>query len=295
MTTLALEACPACGTRDAEAAELGLRRCVACATVYAAEYADPDEVFADGYFETGGRFGIDTSHPRFQAMLADVGARRCAMIERAAGGAGSLFDVGCGGGEFLQAAVARGWRAAGAEPIAHAAEQARARAPGADIHTGLAAESGFAERSFDVVSAFHVLEHMPDSRAFLHELARFAKPGGLVVLESPNYASMQRRRQGERWIHLRPLEHLVHFTPDTLRAALRGAGLEPVLVTTPVWLVDFHTLDEAVAELSEPRLRRPLRALPVPAARRALLRGVAALYERRGVGGVVFGIGRVPA
>jgi SAM-dependent methyltransferase len=293
VTTLALEACPACGARDAEPAELGLRRCIACATIYAAEYADPDEVFAAGYFDSGGRFGIDASHPRFQALLADIGARRCAMIERAAGGVGSLLDVGCGGGELLQAAVARGWRAAGAEPIAEAVEQARARAPGADIRTGLTSEVGFPERSFDVVCAFHVLEHMPDSRAFLHELVRFARPGGLVVVESPNFASMQRRRQGERWIHLRPLEHLVHFTPDTLGAALRGAGLGSVTVMTPVWLADLHTLDEAIAELAEPRLRRPLGLVPLAAVRRAVLRAVAALYERRGAGGVVFGIGRV--
>jgi SAM-dependent methyltransferase len=295
VTTLALEACPACGARGAEAAELGLRRCAACGTVYAPEYADPDEVFDGDYFEHGGCYGIDTSHPRFQALLAEIGARRCAMIERAAGGAGSILDVGCGGGELLQAAVARGWRAAGAEPIAQAVELARSRAPGADIRVGLAAGVGFAERSFDVVCAFHVLEHMPDARAFLGELGRFARPGGLVVVESPNYASMQRRRQCERWIHLRPLEHLVHFTPATLRAALLGAGFEPLLVTTPTWLVDFHTLDEALAELAEPRLRRPLSILPVPAARRAVLRGLAALYERRGMGGVVFGIGRVPA
>jgi SAM-dependent methyltransferase len=295
VTTLALEACPVCGARDAEAAELGLRRCAACWTTYAAEYADPDEVFDDAYFEASGRFGIDTTHPRFQAFLAEVGARRSVMMERAAGGPGSLLDVGCGGGELLQAAAMRGWRVAGVDPIAQAVERARIRVPGADIRVGLTSDAGFAERSFDVVSAFHVLEHLPDARGFLHEIARFARPGGLVVIESPNFASMSRRRQGEGWIHLRRLEHLVHYTPQTVRVALRAAGLEPVLVTTPVWLVDFHTLDEAVTELAEPRLRRPLSALPVPVVRRAVLRGVAAIYERRGLGGVVFAAARVPA
>ena len=108
-----------------------------------------------------------------------------------------------------------------------AAELARRRAPAADIRTGLASEVGFEERSFDVVCAFHVLEHMPDARAFLRELARFARPGGLVVVETPNYASLLRRRHGSNWIHLRPLEHLAHFTPQTMRGAFAGAGLEP--------------------------------------------------------------------
>jgi SAM-dependent methyltransferase len=284
VTTLALEACPACGARDAEAAELGLRRCAACGTVYAPEYADPDEVFVEGYFEGGaGAYGIDTAHPRFQAFMAEVCARRCAFVESIGNRPHppSLLDVGCGGGELLAAAGARGWRAAGAEPMAQAAELARSRAPAADVRTGLAADAGFPERSFDVVCAFHVLEHMPDARAFLGELARFARPGGLVVVETPNYASRLRRVQGERWLHLRPLEHLVHFTPQTMRAALAGAGLEPVRVTTPTWIVGEHTSEELAAELALPRV--PRAAAPV----------VEALYRRRGVGAVVLAAGRV--
>jgi SAM-dependent methyltransferase len=281
VTTLALEACPACGVRDAESAELGLRRCAACGTVYAPAYADPDEVFVDGYFEGGaGSYGIDTAHPRFQAFLAEVCARRCAFIESLTP-VSSLLDVGCGGGELLRAALARGWRAAGAEPMAEAAELARSRAPGADVRTGLSSQVGFAERSFDVVCAFHVLEHMPDTRAFLRELAGFARPGGLVVVETPNYASRLRRVRGEHWLHLRPLEHLVHFTPDTMRAALAGAGLRPLRVTTPTWIVEEHTRDELAAELALPRVPRQL----APA--------VESLYRRRGVGAVVLAAGRV--
>jgi SAM-dependent methyltransferase len=282
VTTLALEACPACGAREAEAADLGLCRCAACGTVYAREYADPGEVFVDGYFEAGaGSFGIDTAHPRFQAFMAEVCARRCAFIESLTPVA-SLLDVGCGGGELLRAALGRGWQAAGAEPMAQAAELARKRAPGADIRVGLSSEVGFDERSFDIVCAFHVLEHMPDSRAFLRGLARFARPGGLVVVETPNYASLLRRRHGSNWIHLRPLEHLVHFTPQTMRAALAGAGLEPVRIVTPTWIVDEHTSTELASELA---LRRPLRI-------RSLGRGLEALYRRRGVGAVVLGAGR---
>jgi 2-polyprenyl-3-methyl-5-hydroxy-6-metoxy-1,4-benzoquinol methylase len=283
VTTLALEACPACGARDAEVAELGLRRCAACGTVYAAQYADPREVFVDGYFEGGaGAYGIDTAHPRFQEFMAEVCAQRCAFIESLAP-VGSLLDVGCGGGELLRAAVARGWRAAGAEPMAEAAQLARSRAPGADIRTGLSSDVGLEERSFDVVCAFHVLEHMPEARAFLGELARFVRPGGLVVVETPNYGARLRRVRGERWLHLRPLEHLVYLTPQTMRAVFAAAGLAPVRVTTPTWIVREHTRDELAGELALPRA---LGAYP-------FARGVEWMYRRRGLGAVVLAAGRV--
>ena len=148
---------------------------------------------------------------------------------------------------------------------------------------GCRREVGFEERSFDVVCAFHVLEHMPDARAFLRELARFARPGGLVVVETPNYASLLRRRHGASWLHLRPLEHLAHFTPQTMRGAFEGAGLDVVRITTPTWIVDEHTADELAAELA---LRRPPRRGSSPVASR---RCTAAA----GSGAVVLAAGRV--
>jgi SAM-dependent methyltransferase len=162
-----------------------------------------------------------------------------------------------------------------------AAELARSRAPGREVRTGLSSQVGFEERSFDVVCAFHVLEHMPDTRAFLAELARYARPGGVVVVETPNYASRLRRVQGERWLHLRPLEHLVHFTPQTMRARARGAGLEPLRVTN--------------ADLDRPRAharraRRGARPARVP---RGSREPSSRLYRRRGVGAVVLAAGRV--
>lgn len=301
--TLPLLACPACHAPGAQAFALGpgveLRRCIACTCVYAPEYADPDAVFVEGYLSGGaGDFGIDISSARFQAFLREIGDRRERLVRGVLGGTGSLLDVGCGSGEFTARAAAAGWRTVGVEPIADAARTARER--GLDVRTGTLDTAGAGE-GYDVVSAFHVLEHMPDGPAFLAELAARARPGGLVAVESPNWDSAIRRRYGTGWPHLRPLEHLVHFTPVTLEVAMRAAGLEPVSVTTPLYLFSAAEPGELAAEVAHPERTALLERLsprgahaPASAVAHALARAVAAVHERRGRGSALLGLARVP-
>ena len=296
---IALSRCPVCAGERTEPEQLGLVRCPDCGTVRAREYADPGEVFVEGYFEGGaGSFGIDISHPRFRAYVLEVGHQRMATIERFAARGGSLLDVGCGTGELVRAASERGWRATGVEPMPEAAATAR-EIWDVDVRTTMLEDSGLPEGSFDVVCAFHVLEHVPDAPAFLSLLARWAKPGGLVVAESPNWDSERRRASGDRWIHLRPGEHLVHFTPATMSEAARRAGLEVLGTFTPGQLSREHTLDELLGNLGRPHWASRLRPLTrerdvyghpsrVPTA--PLWRALEAVdrrWNRRGVGHVV--------
>jgi SAM-dependent methyltransferase len=167
-------------------------------------------------------------------------------------------------------------------------------------------ESGLPERSFDVVSAFHVLEHVPDSRAFLRTMARWTRPGGFIAVEVPNWRSVQRRRLREEWPGLRPREHLVHYTPRTLTRTMRSVGIEPLLVRSPAYVGEPQTLDDALADLVRHgryrKLVEPLcrvQAVNGDTARYptrlgwAVLRVTEAVYDRAGVGAVVFCVGAV--
>jgi SAM-dependent methyltransferase len=310
MRILELPECPACGSTSFRHFQLGdenrLRRCVACDTISTDNYVDPAEVYVDGYmFGQAGRFGVDVRHPTYQRYLARVADRRISMIERATGSrGGSLLDVGSGTGEVLMAARERGWRAQGVEPERTGAQMARDR--GLDVAVATLEQSGLPERSFDVVSAFHVLEHLPDSRTFLRSLSRWARPGGAVVIEVPNWSSVQRRRLGAGWFNLRPGEHLVHFSPRTLAGTMRASGIEPVVVRSPAYVGPPQTLDHALNDLVRHgryrRLVEPLSTLQgVNGARArfptragwAVLRATEAVYDRAGVGGVVFCVGTV--
>jgi SAM-dependent methyltransferase len=313
MKILELPACPACGAATFRTFDIGegnvLRRCSACDTVSAPDYADPAEVYVDGYmFGEAGDFGLDVRHPEFQRYLIRVAHERIGRIEQASGiRGGSLLDVGSGTGEVLLAARDRGWRSQGVEPERTAAEMARER--GLDVVVAKLEESGLPPHSFDVVTAFHVLEHIPDSRSFLRTLARWARPGGFVAVEVPNWRSVQRRRLRERWPGLRPREHLVHFTPDTLGSALRSVGIEPVMTRSPAYIGPPQNLDHVLNDLvrSHGRFRRLVEPLcrvetvdgetaryPT-AAGWAVLHAMETIYDRAGVGTVVFCVGRVTA
>jgi SAM-dependent methyltransferase len=257
--THTLSTCPGCASEHSSPLELDpehqLRRCESCGLVYAPAFADPDDIYTDGYILEGGQFGanFDVMHPTFQEFVAHAADRRLDLIERVARPPGRFLDVGCGTGEMLVSARDRGWTAQGAEPVEDSARYARDER-GLDVRPTLLQDSGLPKRSYDVVAAFHVLEHLTDAPAFLRTIAEWAVPGGYVVIEVPNWRSVNRRVSGSSWIHLRPLEHLAHYSPKTLAATLRRAGLEPAEVHTPGFLWPRQSLDQALSDVGARRL-----------------------------------------
>lgn len=303
-----LARCPGCGGTRTTAVDLDgeheLQQCVGCELVFATAYGDPDEIYVEGYLTGDTEFGLDLFHPLYQEFLAFAAGKRLDVIEAAVGGRGSFLDVGCGSGEVLAVARERGWQVAGAEPVEQSADIARGR--GLDVRTALLQDSGLPEGAWDVVSAFHVLEHLTDGVGFLQLLGRYARPGGHVAIEVPNWASYDRARKGARWPGVRPLEHVAHYSPATLRRTMERAGLEPVVVRTLGFLWDKQTLEEQLEDLAinrgRPLFRRVARRterdgrprlVAGPLVRRGLL-GVQAAYDRLRRGQVVVGIARVP-
>jgi SAM-dependent methyltransferase len=137
-------------------------------------------------------------------------------------GQGRYLDVGCGSGGALGVARALGWRTAGIEIDADAA--ARARAFADELHVGDAFGAPFAPGRFDVVSAFHVLEHVPDPVALLRRMLGWLAPDGLLIVEVPNAGGLGARLFGRGWSGLELPRHLSHFTPASLERAVATAG-----------------------------------------------------------------------
>jgi 2-polyprenyl-3-methyl-5-hydroxy-6-metoxy-1,4-benzoquinol methylase len=132
---------------------------------------------------------------------------------------GRLLDVGCGGGVFLERMRGFGWNVCGLELAADVARRVEQRT-GITIHTGTLPHADLAPQSFDAVTMWHVLEHVPNPRDVLKSAAELLRPGGLLVIEVPNIESWTFAEFGPNWYALELPRHLQHFSPNTLAAML---------------------------------------------------------------------------
>jgi ubiquinone/menaquinone biosynthesis C-methylase UbiE len=141
---------------------------------------------------------------------------------------GSLLDVGAATGFFVEQARAVGWDAIGIEPSEWAAAYARDKL-GVEVHAGTLESMQFPDASFDVVTMWEVIEHLPDPRVTLAEVRRILRPGGMLVLSTPDAGSLAARLSGRRWLGWRKVpEHLFYFDRGTLDRLLSQSGFRPV-------------------------------------------------------------------
>jgi 2-polyprenyl-3-methyl-5-hydroxy-6-metoxy-1,4-benzoquinol methylase len=139
-------------------------------------------------------------------------------------GKGRLLDVGAGSGALVERMLSLGWQAEGLDFDPRSVASARAR--GLKMHQGGLPEAGFESRSFDAVTMSHSIEHVHDPVGWLAEARRLLKPGGRLVLATPNTRSFLHRRFAAHWFALDPPRHLNLFNRGALALALGKAGFE---------------------------------------------------------------------
>lgn len=137
---------------------------------------------------------------------------------------GRLLDVGCGAGNQLAELTAAGWLAEGLEVDAAAVRAARSR--GLKVTEGDLLQTPLAQGAFDAVSMIHVLEHLPQPQRHLIAARRLLRPGGRLVVVTPNAAALGHRFYREHWRGLEPPRHLQIFTPASLSALVRDSGFD---------------------------------------------------------------------
>jgi 2-polyprenyl-3-methyl-5-hydroxy-6-metoxy-1,4-benzoquinol methylase len=136
-----------------------------------------------------------------------------------------LLDVGCYVGVFVEIAAAHGWEAWGVDPSRWAVEQAQAR--GLRVVQGTLETAELPEGTFDVVTMWDTIEHLPDPAGTLERARRLLKPGGLLVVHTIDIESPFARLMGARWPWLMEM-HLTYFSRRTLREMLARCGFEVI-------------------------------------------------------------------
>jgi len=150
-------------------------------------------------------------------------SRRCKLLMKYTLQPGSILDIGCATGLFLNAMQQHGWQSTGVELSPYAAEYARQQFQ-LKVKTGTVEKANFPDNSFDVVTMWDVLEHVIDPKATLFEIARILKPGGLLALSLPNPTCPEAHIFGSSWVGWDRPRHLHLFTPIVLEKYLNMTG-----------------------------------------------------------------------
>jgi len=178
-------------------------------------------------------YGVDSRSrsPLLRRLFRAISGRVMAAIREPLGD-NRVLDVGCGSGSLLARYRALGWTVRGIEMDPRACAVCRER--GIDVHHGTVFDAPFAEGEFDLIILHHVIEHVLDPVGVLRRVRELLGPAGLAEVQTPNIEGAGFAWYGSCWYALDAPRHLMLFSPRTLRALSRRAGLDVRSLKTAV-------------------------------------------------------------
>ncbi|MDP6437811.1 MAG: class I SAM-dependent methyltransferase [Gammaproteobacteria bacterium] len=258
--------CNLCGSADrclvAEENQYNVVRCEECGLLYVSPQPtdeDLSEFYAQYFPEESGDIWGEMMRRNFdldsEYLLRKTGAR------------GKALDIGCGHGEFLRRFAERGWDAFGLDFSPEAAAAAN-EIEGVQASQGEFAAGLFEAESFDVVTAWYVLEHARAPRTFVEEAFRILKPGGMFGIRVPNmvfskvFLAMKKIPNMDKLLFamnidtdnksshfniIDPPAHLFGFTPKTIEKLLSDVGFGNIAII-PSQPVEVGTTGTLIAK-----------------------------------------------
>jgi SAM-dependent methyltransferase len=228
-------ACVACGGKGHSlyAVKAGHKvwKCGSCGTLFLFPLPRPSEtesIYGKEYF-AGAREGFGyVDYDADKEAMRSVFERYLRDFKRILGKTGRLLDIGAATGYFMKIAEEKGWKTCGVEISPYAAELGRSR--GLDIETGTIHSTAFGQESFDMVTMWDVVEHVPDPILDIGKACSLLRPGGLLAINTPDSGSRFARVMGSRWHLLVPPEHIFYFNRDSLITILDKSGFEIIEV-----------------------------------------------------------------
>lgn len=227
--------CAVCGSADLKAlypvtdtnqgveGKWSIVACQQCGLGVLSPFPRPEDVagFYKDQFYTGEGQRFRGWMESLRSWLAYLRGR---TLNRLAPSKGRLMDFGSGAGHFATSQASQGWDVVALDPYSSASNTSEYWIDGEKLTINSPDEA------FDAITLWYVVEHLSDPRAVIRELRRVTKRGGMLVLAQQDFASIQARVFGSRWLFLDPPRHLWQFTIGSLSDLARQEGYEVVAI-----------------------------------------------------------------
>jgi len=223
-----LKNCPVCGSDVFEpfisgkdyfltGESFGIVKCRDCGFRFTNPRPEPSEL--GRYYQSAEYISHSDSRKGFFALVYQqvrkyTLGRKYAMISKFQS-QGEILDIGCATGQFLNYMAKHGWKTTGIEPD----EQTRKRAI-SEFRLEVFSEEKlnvFPKESFDVITMWHVLEHVSDLNGRIAQIKNLLKPGGTFIVAVPNANAMDAKIYGTYWAAYDLPRHLYHFTEKDMK------------------------------------------------------------------------------
>ena len=150
---------------------------------------------------------------------------------------GSILDIGSGTSEFLSYMKKRGWEAVGIEPLEYPREFAKQKYS-LDIYPDFDFDNKN-DTTFDVITLWHVLEHVEDLNLYMQKISKLLKNDGLLVIALPNHESWDAKKFGTFWAAWDVPRHLYHFSQTTFHLLLKKYNFD-LISTVPLKMDSYY-------------------------------------------------------
>lgn len=157
------------------------------------------------------------------------------IVESNQSSRGKLLDVGCGTGNFLQHMNAHGWETTGVEPSQSAAAKAKNKNAG-KIFQNI---NEIIDQKFDVITLWHVLEHLHEPKKKLESLRNLLEETGTIIIAVPNHESYDAKHYRNYWAAYDVPRHLWHFSQANMKSLLEETGFR-LTAKHPMLLDSFY-------------------------------------------------------
>ena len=149
----------------------------------------------------------------------------------------NLLDIGCGTGDFLEVAQQNNWSISGVEPNEKARDIANKKTNNAVFEINQLLK--FKSNSFDVITLWHVLEHLPNLEDHISVFKTLLKPNGTLIVAVPNYKSYDAKHYKQFWAAYDVPRHLWHFNQDSISKLVSKENFK-VEKVKPMWFDSFY-------------------------------------------------------